>query len=141
VNSPSSSVYHHPCFIPFHLSDAAGILFFGHVFTLTHEAFEYFVRKVIHFTWADWFQNSEWIVPIKHAEANYLHPLYAGSECLIELSIIEISNSTFTLNASFVQQQTTCCMVKTIHVFCSRTLKKKIPIPASILARLAHLMG
>jgi acyl-CoA thioesterase FadM len=139
MNLSSLSVYCYPCFIPFHLADPAGILFFGHVFTLAHEAFEHFVIDAIQSPWTDWFQNSEWIVPIKHAEANYMRPLQAGDECQIELVVTDLSASSFTMNAAFIQQHL-CCEVKTVHVFCSRAQKQKIPIPSFLFARFKSFM-
>ena len=72
-SNPSLSFYY-PCFIPFHLADPAGILFFGHAFTLFHQAFEHFVIEKLECPWDLWFQNPEWIVPIKRAEAEYGSP-------------------------------------------------------------------
>lgn len=131
----SSCTYHYSCLIPFHLTDAAGILFFGHVFTLAHQAFEHFVIHQLGCSWSDWFQNSEWFVPIKQAEAHYLHPLQAGQECQIELSISTLSTSSFTLVSTFYQQKL-CCTVKTVHVFCRHLTKQKMPIPPSLLPHL-----
>jgi acyl-CoA thioesterase FadM len=131
-----SSPYRFPCFIPFHLADPAGILFFGHLFSLFHQAFEQFVIHQLECPWNLWFQNPEWIVPIKQTEAQYLSPLQAGQECLIELSVIAFSLSSFTLTASFYQQQQLCCVAKTIHVFCNRLNKQKMPIPPTLLSQL-----
>ncbi len=131
---PSS--YSFFCFIPFHLADPAGILFFGHVFSLFHQAFEQFVIDQLECSWNLWFQNPDWIVPIKQTEAHYLSPLRAGQECLIELSVSSLSSSSFTLTSSFHQQQQLCCVVKTIHVFCHRLNKQKIPIPSNLLFQL-----
>ena len=128
----SSQTSHYTCFIPFHLTDTAGILFFGHVFTLAHQAFEHFVIHQLECPWSHWFQNPGWIVPIKHAEAQYFHPLHAGLECQIEILVTALTTSSFTLNSSFYQQNL-CSVVKTVHVFCNHLTKQKMPIPQSIL--------
>lgn len=129
------SPHRHSCFIPFHLADPAGILFFGHVFTLAHQALESFVVDRLQCPWPLWFQNPDWMVPIKAAEAQYFHPLKAGQECQIELVVTAISTTSFTL-ASSIQQQRLCCMVKTVHVFCSKASHRKIEIPSSLLTQL-----
>jgi acyl-CoA thioesterase FadM len=129
------------CFIPFHLTDAAGIVFFGHVFTLAHQVFEHFVIHQLECPWSFWFQNGEWVVPIKQSEAQYLQPLHAGKDCQIELIVTTLTTSSFTLNSTFYQQNL-CCIVKTVHVFCHPLTKQKTPIPPSINFRLkqyAHL--
>jgi acyl-CoA thioester hydrolase/1,4-dihydroxy-2-naphthoyl-CoA hydrolase len=134
----SSSIY--VCLIPFHLTDAAGILFFGHVFTLAHQAFEHFVIYQLECPWTFWFQNPDWIVPIKHAEAQYIHPLQAGEECQIKLLVATLSTSSFILSSSFHQQQKVCCIVKTVHVFCHRLTKRKMLIPPFLLPRLQNCL-
>lgn len=121
-------------YVPFHLADPGGILFFGHAFSLAHEAYEQFVQNEWGFVWEDWFQNPAWVVPIKKAEANYLAPIKAGQTCLIEVGVAAVSTSSFTLKSMFSQQQVPCCEVITIHVFCDRATKKKRPIPEEVAA-------
>lgn len=136
---PSS--YCFPCFIPFHLADPAGILFFGNLFSLFHQAFEQFVIDQLECSWNFWFQNPDWIVPIKQTEAQYLSPLQVGQECLIDLSVTALSSSSFTLTASFHQQEQICCVAKTVHVFCNRSNKQKILIPPPLLFHLNHQLS
>jgi len=121
-------MYRYSCFVPFHLADPAGIVFFGHSFTLSHQAFEQFVLHHVGCSWKEWFQNPEWIVPICHAEAQYIQPIQAGEECHIELEISSVSTSSFTLTVT-IQQNGLCCTIKTVHVFCNRETKQKMAIP------------
>lgn len=126
--------YTYSCLIPFHLADPGGILFFGNAFTLFHQAFEHFVIHELQCPWNLWFQNLDWIVPIRHAEAQYLHPLHAGENCLIQISVNSLSVSSFTLNTS-IEQTHLSCSLKTVHVFCNRLNKQKMPIPEEIYTR------
>lgn len=130
-----SSAYRYHCLVPFHLADPAGVLFFGNAFTLVHQAFEYFVLHQLAYPWNSWFQNPEWIVPIRQAEAQYLQPIYAGQECQIELVVSSLSTSSFTLTST-IHQNDACCMIKTVHVFCNRKTKQKMPIPSILLSSL-----
>lgn len=123
-------------FLPFHWADPAGILFFGHAFTLAHQAYEHFVMEKLEVSWKGWFENPDWIVPIKHTEADYFSPLKAGENCQIDLQVAAMSTSSFTLTAT-LKQKLPCCQVKTVHVFCERSSQKKIPIPGDIQTRLA----
>jgi len=119
--------------ISFHLTDAGGILFYSHVFTLAHQAYEQFVTQKLGYSWNDWFQNAQWTVPLKHAEATYHSPLYVGRQCVIEVEILEVSTSSFVLVSRFNQAQDECCAVtKTVHVFCDRIHFQKCPIPPPI---------
>lgn len=116
------------CPVPFHMADPAGILFFGNAFTLFHQAFEHFVTHHLETPWEEWFQNPEWIVPIRHAEVEYLKPILAGKTCRIALSLAGASTSSFTIAAT-IEQEELCCSMKIVHVFCSRSTKNKISIP------------
>lgn len=124
--------YSYSCFVPFHLADPGGILFFGNVLTLVHQAFEHFVIDQLKYPWKEWFQNSEWIVPIRHAEVEYLQPIQSGQQCQIDMVMNSISHSSFTLNST-IYQNGVCCIIKTVHVFCNRNTKEKMTIPVTLL--------
>lgn len=123
--------YTYSCAVPFHLSDPAGILFFGHAFTLFHQGFEHFVSNHLKCPWKDWFQNPQWFVPVKHAEAQYTLPIYAGQECQVDMTLATFSNTSMTMH-SVIRQQEICCTIKTVHVFCDKNTKTKIAIPDNI---------
>lgn len=125
-----SSVY-----IPFHLADPGGILFFGHVFALAHEAYEQFVQNELGCDWEYWFQNPNWIVPIKKAEANFLSQIQAGQNCTVDVEVVAVSTSSFTLRST-LSQQIPCCEVLTVHIFCDRALKTKRAIPQEIAPKI-----
>lgn len=118
------------------MGDPAGVIFFGHVFTLAHQAYEQFVIHKFDISWGDWFSNSEWILPLKHTEASYQTPLIAGKICLIDVKIEEVRTSSFSLICHFYQENILCCIVKTLHIFCDKNTRKKINIPSAILAKI-----
>lgn len=118
-------------FIPFHLADPAGVLFFGHTFTLMHQAYEQFIINHLRYSWDEWFNNPLWIVPVRVAEAEYLQPILAGRDCELKLEITSTTPSSFTLTST-IYQNDLCCKMKTVHVFCNREIKKKISIPDDI---------
>jgi acyl-CoA thioesterase FadM len=124
-------LYRSSSLIPFHLTDAAGILFFSHAFTLAHQAFEQFIVHHVDSSWQNWFQNPEWIVPIKQAEAQYYHPLYAGKNCHVDLTVQNVSTCSFTLVSNLIQDHL-CCKVSSVHVFCDRLTLQKRAIPEEI---------
>lgn len=123
-------------FLSFELADPAGVLFFGHVFTLAHQAYEQFVIQELEIPWDEWFSNPEWGVPIKHAEATYHAPLFAGKLCTIDVQVEEVKHSSFSLLYSMYQEEVLCCMVKTVHVFCDSHTKLKQSIPSPIEGKL-----
>lgn len=125
-------IYEKTIFIPFHLGDPAGILFFGHVFTMAHEAYESFITKKMNLDWSQWFQNSEWIVPVKEAKAEFNRPLFVGKDCMIKVVLKGTTESSISMQYDFIQNDIPCCTVSTVHVFCSKKTGKKQPIPAAV---------
>lgn len=122
-------------FIPFDLADPAGILFFGHVFALAHRTFERFIVDGLELSWENWFQNTEWIVPIKIANAHYQVPLQAGLNYTSEIFIFPLQRTSFKVQCRFWRGAALCCTVETVHVFCDRQ-QRKIDIPSDIRAKL-----
>src|SRR5947208_826750 len=118
-------MYQKELFIPFHLADPAGVVFFGHAFTLAHQALEAFVQEELALPWAIWFQHEEWLAPIRHAEADYVKPLRVGLPCTVEIEIAVLGDSSATFHYTFYQEQVKCCSVKTVHVFCDRLISGK----------------
>lgn len=127
--------FNYTCPVSFHMADPAGILFFGNIFTLFHQAFEHFVVNRLECPWQDWFQNPEWFVPIKQADAQFFKPILAGKECRLELSVGPVSNSSFTMHSSVLQKEL-CSSLKTVHVFCSKQNKAKMVIPHKFAVKL-----
>ncbi|MBA3721744.1 MAG: acyl-CoA thioesterase [Parachlamydiaceae bacterium] len=129
-------IYSYEFFIPFHLSDPAGVLFFGNTFSLAHQAYERFISEHLKLSWDTWFKNSDWIVPIKHAESDYLRPLMAGKSCIIKLQVSKIGTTSFTLTHQFYQDEHECCVTKTTHVFCNKSTKRPQEIPEIVRVKL-----
>jgi acyl-CoA thioester hydrolase/1,4-dihydroxy-2-naphthoyl-CoA hydrolase len=132
-------LWSYDCLIPFQMADPAGILFFGNAFSLFHLAFEHFIQERMECSWPFWFQNPEWIVPIKHAQADYIKPIVAGSMCQIDIVIAAVTHSSFTLTST-LQQIHLCCSIETVHIFCSRPAMQKMAIPSPLRARLNQFL-
>ncbi len=133
-------VYEREMYIPFQFSDAAGIVFFGHVYSIAHEVYELFIQDKMKIKWNDWFNNPEWIVPIKKCEAEYFAPLISGQKYLVKMHLSQITSSSISLAYSFEKDKKEHCLVEIVHVFCSRTKKTKQPIPSEINEALQKLM-
>lgn len=132
--------YHTTLFIPFHLSDQAGVVFFAHELTLFHMAYERFIEEKLSIPWQTWFQNEEWFVPLKHLHCDYLHPLFAGKECEVEISLISISSSSFTLSSTLSQNGIRCCHIESVHVFCQKSSSQKRAIPEFLNQKLSNFL-
>ena len=114
--------------IHFDDADPAGICFFGQVFAKTHQVYEEFVghlgQNPQHF-----FSGKEFIVPIRHTEANYLAPLVALETYSVDIGVSKISDSSFTLEYKIAKADKLCAAIATTHVFLEAKSHKKCLIP------------
>lgn len=123
----------------FHEADPAGIMFFGNIFPLAHNAFEEFIQEA-GFAWQEWFSASEYIIPIRHAEADYLKPLVAGHEYTISVQVKAFGRSSFTMHYSFIQGSEVHAHVQMVHVVLGAKDKTPQPIPEKIRDRLSRYL-
>lgn len=126
-------------FVSFDLVDAAGILFFSHVFTLAHNIFETSVISKLEISWSEWFNNEQWIAPIRQCEATYKRPLLGGQTYDVDATILQIGQTSFSIEYHFCQKEIEYCSIKIVHVFCEKNSGKKIPIPSTIRQKLESL--
>jgi acyl-CoA thioester hydrolase/1,4-dihydroxy-2-naphthoyl-CoA hydrolase len=121
--------------IRFRDADPAGISFFAGVYGFAHDAYEEFV-KGLGFEWSYWFENPEWIVPIRHSECLYLRPMPVGSGFTITVKIDSISASSMTVKYDFSIGTTAVAEVKLVHVFVVKDKFKPRPIPPDVREKL-----
>lgn len=109
--------------VPFHQVDRAGILFFAHVFTHAHDAYELFMQQK-GLELGGIVEAGERI-PLVHAEADYHHPLQHGDEIRVELAVKVTGRTSFTLDYGFFNTENVRCVsVSTVHVIMLREFNK-----------------
>lgn len=121
-------------------ADPAKILFFGRYFNFAHKSVEEFVEQS-GIGWKQWFAHAEWGVPLRHAECEYISPLFAGDVFTTHVQVSQIGTSSVGFFTDFYHEQRHCARVKTTHVFFDFKQKKKCEIPDDIRSILKeHLM-
>jgi acyl-CoA thioesterase FadM len=149
--------------VRFDEADARGILFYGRVHELAHRVFEDFVATEVAGRWEDWFLSSDFIVPIRHAEATFHRPMRPGQRYEAELSVMRLGESSFDVRVKFFVTPDTglkpsdtglkpratsgtgddrvlCAETLVSHVFADAERFRKIPIPSGLRSRLeTHL--
>lgn len=99
-----------------HDTDAAGVLFFGHLFRHTHDAYEAFMESIGH-PIAGIIAGGEAPLPVTHAEADYLRPLRHGDAVEVAVSVLEIRRRSFEIGYSFRNiAGEPCATARTTHV-------------------------
>jgi 1,4-dihydroxy-2-naphthoyl-CoA hydrolase len=135
VTEPS---YQYRITIPFQDIDAAGIVFFAHLFRYAHEAYEHFMSDQGH-SLADILRNGDFLLPVVHAEADYRRPLRHNESVIIEVSVKQLGDSSFTLEYHCLDTAGELrAELQTVHVALDATSRKPIAIPAALCASLTR---
>ncbi len=112
-----------------HDTDAAGRLFFGHLFRHAHDAYEAFMAQ-IGLPLERLIRDDEILLPLVHAEADYHRPLRQGDRVQVAVAIEEIRTRSFAVGYRFeTQDGTLAATAKTVHLQINRDGS-----PASCLA-------
>ncbi len=127
--------------INFYDCDPAGILFYGRIYKLCHEAYEVMLES-LNFKESFW-ENKNFAVPIIHSEAKYRKPLLSGDTATIEISVTILKKSSFELTYLCKNGKGEVTNnVRTVHVFVNKTDWKKTNITDEIKKGLEkHLVG
>lgn len=121
--------------ISFHEGDPAGILFFGHILTLSHSTFEEFLTKA-GFSWREWFKNQDYLIPIRHTECDFLAPLYPGEYYMVDAFVAKLGQTSFQMKYLFRKDENIHAEVTMVHAFMDAKTKQKISIPHQVRERL-----
>jgi YbgC/YbaW family acyl-CoA thioester hydrolase len=85
----------------------------------------------------DYWNNSDYVVPISYSEAKYLKPVRYGESLTIELTVTQLKSSSFELGYLCRNENgELCAKVKTIHVFVDKKTWKKKELTKEIKAGL-----
>ncbi len=125
--------------IDFFDCDPAGILFYGRVYELCHSAYEGLISSFK--LKEDYWNNSEYVVPIINSEAHYHKPMKYGETISVGIKVTKLKNSSFELEYECKNEsREECTVVRTVHVFVNKLTWKKQPMKPEIHSGLSkHL--
>ena len=119
----------------FYDADPAGIIFYASLFKYVHAAYEDFLRNL--HTERNFFFDKDYILPIIHAEADYVKPIKVGDELRIDVSVSALKNSSFEINYRFYKKDNSfTAIAKTVHVCVLKEEFKKIELPKDFYDKL-----
>ncbi len=128
--------FSHDIKIPFQDIDAAGVVFFGHLFRYAHEAYERFMDRLGH-NLGDLLAKGDYLLPLVHAEADYKQPLRLNEAITVELHVKRLGESSFTLGYRFLDdERATRATAETVHVVIDKASKKPCAIPQPLTSAL-----
>lgn len=127
--------------VRFHEIDRAGIAYFARAFQYCHEAFEDMLSQALGIDLERFFVESEWMMPLVHAESDYQAPILLGQELRIELSVARLgaSSVTFAYRVLGHDDGVERARVRLVHACIARETFQKRPLPESLVAGLKAL--
>lgn len=110
-------------------TDATGVLYFAEQFKMASEAFEELLKEK-GVSLRDLLATS-YLMPVVHAEGDYLKPVFVGDELEITLRVVYIGTSSVTLQCIFRNLENKIEVGKTeiVHVVVDREKRTSVPIP------------
>lgn len=129
--------FRHPISVPFQDIDAAGIVFFAHLFRYAHESYEHFMEH-IGFSLSHLLEEGQLLLPLVHSEADFRQPLLYGDKLKVELNLREIRDSSFILCYRIVDEKhLERATLETVHVALDKAGRKPVSLPATLRQALA----
>lgn len=107
--------FEHVFEVRLHDTDAAGVLFFAHLFRHAHDAYESLMAAA-GFP-LQYLIRSGTALPIVHAEADYQAPVHQGDRIRVAVGVAEIRHQSFSLDYRFLDDQgVPRARARTVHV-------------------------
>ena len=126
--------------VKLHMTDAAGVLFFGNYFTLAHDAYEQFMNSV-GFNFHSIIMEEPFLILIVHTDSDFLKPLHTGDTVRISIQPVNIGRTSFTLGYQMATADgTVVAKLHTVHVVIKKENQKPIAIPEKLKNALETLL-
>ncbi len=130
-------VFEHSLTVPFQDIDAAGLVFYAHLFRYAHEAYEHFMQQIgcsLH----ELLAKDDYRLPLVHTEADYRRPLRHADRVCIELRVKRLGQTSFTLGYRVLgEDQAEHANLETVDVVVEKENQRPRPLPDSLRAALA----
>jgi 1,4-dihydroxy-2-naphthoyl-CoA hydrolase len=126
--------------IRLHDTDAAGILFFAHQFSIIHDAYEQVLEKM-GFSFSTMLTKRSYFLPIVHAESDYKAPLFVGDKITVAITVGQIGETSFIFDYVIRRGTLIVGTAKTVHVTIDKKTRKKISLPKEIRTQLTKFAG
>ena len=133
-------MFHSDYKIKFGQCDPGGIMYFTALFDLAHWVYEEMLLESVPDN--NYFAHDKIVIPLVHAEADYLSPLKLHQNVTINLTVDEIKTTSFQLIAEFHDQSDNLsAIVKTVHVCVNKDNFGKTEIPKDLRDALSKHSG
>lgn len=114
--------------IKFRDGDPAQIMYFGNLFSFAHDAFEEFIVEA-GYQWKEWFRTKIDMVPIRHADADFLAPFIPGETYEVTAQVENLGDTSFIMKYTFGPPAQPHATVRMVHAWLDAQTKQKKPLP------------
>ena len=132
------------CFrVALHDTDAAGVLFFAHLFRHAHDAYEAWMAQ-LGFPLDAMIRGGDLGLPLVHAEADYRRPMRHGDQVSVTLGVAELGEGSFTIDYRFhLDGGKLAATARTVHVCIQpgEAGPRLLPESLSVALALDHRFG
>ncbi len=133
--------YEYPIKIGLSSVDRAGVMFFPELFRHAHDAYEMFMGSLGEGL-AGLLEHGNYLLPVAHAQADYLMPLRHGEGVRVTLLVKGVGESSFSVDYGFFNgQENLCAKASTVHVCVAADGGRSQPIPPILRKKLQACMG
>ena len=95
-------MYEYQIKVRLHHTDAAGVIFFSNLLLFAHECYESFIEQTKSF--ALFLEECQYLVPIVHAEADYLLPIGPSQTLDVKMTLGKIGTTSFEIDYKFFNE-------------------------------------
>ncbi|MEN0060977.1 MAG: thioesterase family protein [Myxococcota bacterium] len=132
MSGPSTDAFTHRQIIALSQVDAAGILYFARLFEICHLAFEHWLIDEGLPLLAGLGESDE-LMPIVHAEADYRSPLRLGHVIDVAVQVEATGQSSITFGFRVTTQGRLAAVARHVHVAIDKADFRSRPLPDAIL--------
>ncbi len=123
----SQPTFEHCFRVNLHDTDAAGVLFFAHLFRHAHDAYEAWMANV-GFPLDAMIRDGRLRLPLVHAEADYRRPIRHGDAVRVMLAVADVGERRFSIRYRFLTADAElAASVETVHAGIDVDGRKGLP--------------
>ncbi len=122
--------------VALHDTDAAGVLFFAHLFRHAHDAYEAMMARI---GWpVDGLIRGRQIgLPLVHVEADFRRPMRHGDQVDVAINLIDLGERRFSLAYGFFIGTHEMATALSVHVAIDPRTGKSQALPQSLVSALS----
>lgn len=113
-------------------ADPAGIIYFPRLIGLAHSVVENLIRQSS-LGWTAWFASPDCVAPIRRAEADFFHPMAAGTVFTSQARVEKVGETSVTFLVEFLDdRRDVAARVRTVHVLVDKATGKPTTLNEAI---------